>query len=177
MSDKEDIKMKEAEVESESEDRAGKEEREKEEPVDENAGPSALEIEGQLIWFNFAEAVIALHRKCHPPSKDGPVLEVSISRRSGVLEMKGLGIKCIVQDDGGASAKMFNTRGSSTTVGGIPRLHPWECKRVPKQVAPQHTSEMIMEMRDRLDCLSSKTPAELEKMNVKFLDVCLLSGQ
>lgn len=164
--------MTEAEVESESEDTA-----EKEEPVDDDAGPAALEIEGQLMWFNFAEAVVALHRKCHPPSKDAPLLEVSISRHSGVLELTGLGIECIVQDDGGGSAKMFNKRGCWTTVAGIPRLHPWECKRIPKQVAPQHTAEIIMEVKDRLEWLGIKTAAELEKMNDKFLDVCLFSGQ
>lgn len=101
------------------------------------------------MFFLLAEAIIAEHRIHNRPPKGGPLLEVSNSRDSGVLGMTGLGIKFIVQDDGGAAAKMFDRRGFWTIGVGILRLHTWECNNLPEKVGPQHTAEIIMAMKNR----------------------------
>lgn len=165
------MEIAETEVESESEDTVEKER------VNKDTKPKALEIEGQVMWLNFVEALLVLDRRCHPLSKDAPLLEACISRHSGVLVMKWLGIRCIVEDDGGGSAKMYNAHGCWTKVAGIPRIQPWECKRGKIDATPQITAEMIMLMQERLHWLGITTPAELEKMDDKFFNVVLFSGQ
>lgn len=70
-----------------------------------------------------------------------------------------------------------NEQGCWVQVIDIPRSVTFEIKRKIRNVFPQHVSEVLTSAQQWFAWLGVKTLADLDRLDDKFLDYCLVSGQ
>lgn len=129
------------------------------------------------MGYELAKAVLTTIRMNDPLNDMAPALETSISRDTGVHELKVPPIKRTVEEDDGTDLRRYNRLGQWVTDGKVPRPLTFVFKSTPRNIAPQHLAEILKLLQQRFQWHVVKTVTDLQRLDERFFQVCLLSGQ
>lgn len=112
--------------------------------------------------------------RMHELADDSTTIDYTISRDTGKVVFKVSSIPNIVEDDCWIEMRQYNRQRKRSRVYKVPRPAIIESK---SNVAPQHTAEVLKPVQQRVRWLGVTTVADLEKLDTRFLDFLVLSGQ
>lgn len=135
-----------------------------------------LEMIVQVMGYEFVNAYLT-SIQANEQAGDSAVLEYTIARDTAKLVISAPQIAATVEDYGGAELRHYNRQRKWAPASNFPRPVIFEFKRTPQNVAPQHLAEVWKSLQQRLKWLGVETANDLEKLDSRFLDFVIWTGQ